>query len=482
MAAVWLQALTVPGVASAQITVHEPGFVAEVIVDGQLDGETARIEAIRIPAYGNGAISATISNGILTVRRFRPGAIEPIAVASVSTYANVLDVRFDSTGLLGNKLYVSVFNQDYQGAGGTPTTEFVIVDPDGSTTVLGPIGSEENGLAMYLDFTDEAGGFQSGAYLFDLHGDLAGSSVWRLNPPPPLADFEMLAQHSLPAGRSDIDIRGLEFDRTGAFGGRPYLADADANGAQIGLIYSVSPSLTWTPFNSVESTDTRYYRDLAFSPGGALGNRLFVAESRDDEVVAFAADASSTVFASGFQFSSQYDHEPGGAASITVDDSGEVLYVADDAGIYQIRALGDEPGPLVLCRDPSVPPGSSITGAAVSALRLLFSEPVTFSDADVAITNGAAQAVAFDASGSGSQFMIIALGQPLDGDTYTVTVTDSVRSVATGRLLDGDGDGHEGGDHSFTLSHVSRNADLDADGDVDLADFTLFQQEFTGPK
>jgi len=479
----FLSLLLIAPIASvkAEITVHEPGFYVDVLVNGQLDGETPRIEAIRNPAYGNGAVGASISNGILTVRRFSFGSIDLLAVRNMSEFASVLDVRFDTSGLFGNKLFVSVFNAEYQGPGGVPTTEFVIVEPDGSTTVLGPIGSESNGLAMYVDFIAGAAGFGPGAYLFDLHGDAAGSSVWRLNPPPPDGDFEILAQNSLPPGRTDLDIRGLEFDRVGAFGGLLYLADADANGSKDGLIYTVNASLAWTPFNAVQSTDIRYYRDLALGGGGPLGNRLFVAESRSDVVEAFEPDGSSTVFASGFQFSAQYDHEPGGAASISLDEAGEALYIADDGGVYRIRPLGDEPGPIVLCHDPSTPPASPLTGAAVDAVRVIFNEPVTFDDADVSITNAGAQAVPFDASGSGSPFMIIGLGEPLASDTYTVTIADSVISLATGQPLDGDGNGVAGGDHVFELRHRDCCADCDDDGDTDLADFAVFQSLFTGP-
>ncbi|MEL6797674.1 MAG: hypothetical protein AAFO89_12740 [Planctomycetota bacterium] len=194
---------------------------------------------------------------------------------------------------------------------------------------------------------------------------------------------------------------------------------------------------------------------------------MYVTETLSNEIQQVTPDGTHTTWATGFT----------GIDSLSISPDGESMYVADLNGVWLIRPAGNEPGPAVVATDPSVPAGSTITGDPVDALRVIFTEPVSFTDTDVTIANAAGQPVAFDASGSGSQFMIIGLAEPLSGDDYTVTLADTITSVATAQPLDGDNDAIAGGNASFTFTHRCL-ADDNLDGDVSPADFNAWILNF----
>lgn len=456
-----------------------PGFVVDQLLGQPIDGVTPRIEAIRQPAFGSGMVGASIANGVLTVMRISLGEIDALAtIGGIPANSFVLDIRFAPAELFGGDLFVSVLEPT--GNPNLTITRFWRIGSNGSVVSMGPYGggAGNDSLAFYLEFTGAASGYGAGAMLVDLAGDpndpLGGSSLWFLDAG---GTASRLAQHSVPAGRSDIDVRSIELDRTGAFGSNLLLADTDANNDHFCLVYRLSPGLVWTAVNANVHTNTRYYRDMALSPGGLLGAFAYLSEARADTIERLAPDGTSTTFASGFNFSTQSDNEPGGSASLTIDDTGNIMYVADDSGIYRIRATGDEPGPVVIATTPSVPGASVLTGAAVASFRVVFNEPVSFTDADVTITNGAGNPVGFHATGSGSQFMLIGLVTPLKNDTYTVTLADSLKSVASAQPLDGDNNGIAGGDAVLSFKHFCR-ADFTNDRLLDFFDLQGFLSQF----
>ncbi|MEO1584980.1 MAG: hypothetical protein AAFR96_10475 [Planctomycetota bacterium] len=68
----------------------------------------------------------------------------------------------------------------------------------------------------------------------------------------------------------------------------------------------------------------------------------------------------------------------------------------------------------------------------------------------------------------------VGLAAPLSGNDYTVTLDDTITSVATAQALDGDNDGIggiTGGDASFTFTHRCL-ADDNLDGQISPAGFT----------
>ncbi|HMN96078.1 MAG TPA: hypothetical protein PKC43_01405 [Phycisphaerales bacterium] len=448
--------------AFAQV-VAPPGFAVDVLFD-QIDGSTPRLESISNPAYGSGLVAANLNAaGILTVFRLSPSGVEvigvrpgflPAATGGSNAGSSVLTIRFDRTGLFGHKLHLSV----RQETATSTTTQFFVVEPGGAiNSVLGPVGGPSNKLAFLFEFT-EGGGYLPGAYLEDQNiGN--GTSLWHASPG---WQTTVLGQNVLPPGRTDLDIYSMRFDTTGVYGNRLLLADSD-NDDNKTVIYALLPNLTWTELTAVVPLSTRFYRDMDISVGGALGAMIYVAEQVSQQVQTVDADGAHAPFATGFT----------GIGSIAAAEDGNALFVSDANAIYRIRPAAAQPGPTILCHDPNAGPQGVFTNpAGLSSARIIFDEPVLFSSGDVSVLNEAGMPVPFSVVGSNTRFMLIGFGVPLVNDVYTITVADSVVSVAGGVPIDGNGDGVSGGAATVTLEH-RRRADIDDDGDVDSADLGL---------
>ena len=160
----------------------------------------------------------------------------------------------------------------------------------------------------------------------------------------------------------------------------------------------------------------------------------------------------------------------------TIEDPNRVSFDlgAHDPGDYARIITASEyviQGPQFIMRAPYVVPGGVHTNeSGIGSVRLLFDEPISFDTDDITVTNENGQNVVAYATGSGRPFMIITFDTILFADQYTVTIHDSVVSVATGHAIDGDNDGFAGGDYIFTMEHRERH-DSDNDNDIDLLDF-----------
>jgi hypothetical protein len=457
----------------AQITVP-PGFVVEQL-SGRIDNKTPRIEAIRNPAYGTGVVAASVVNQILTVRRIDAGQVAVVASFPVSLAgAYVNDLRVDGVGVQNNRLFVIINKNTFE------TSIIYRIDPDGTVTPVVTIGDAGDALSFTFDFTTGLGGYTPGAYLEDVNGN-QGSSLWFWS----TSDvFSRLAQNSVPAGRADLDIRGVEFDRTGVFNNRLVLVDNDANQSGINAVYTLSPSLQWQMVGAQQSLSTMYYRDMSISPGGAFGQFLYLLDARLDRVIRMDGAGALADFATGFTVVSDYDDTADGAASISMNNDGSVLYVSDTNGVYRIREAGVVPGPTIVMREPSMPPPGTApftNPEGVSSTRILWSAAVNFVPADITVIRQSDGApVPFAASGSGSAFMIIAFGQTLLNDTYTITINDTVVSTVGGAAIDGDSNGLAGGDAVIVLTHgpcdggTGCDADWDNNGVVNSTDVSSF--------
>jgi hypothetical protein len=154
---------------------------------------------------------------------------------------------------------------------------------------------------------------------------------------------------------------------------------------------------------------------------------------------------------------------------VTQYAGGEILldWLQVDSGV-------EVPAPQILAHVPMLANNAVVTGAPVEQLQVIFSEAVTFDPSAVEVRNGDNALISGTISGSGTQILSIDLGaNAIVDDTYTVTVADSIYATSSGQQLQSE--------HVFQVSQVSSSADLDSDGDVDIADFTMFQAEFTGP-
>jgi hypothetical protein len=451
--------------ASADIVVPS-GFVVDTLLE-QIDGTIPRVEAIRNGDYGTGVVAASVDNGILTVLRVADSSID--LVASRPGYpldAVVRTTRFDKTGLFGGELFLSI----NWSTGGLPEcrerTELLRVSADGTTTQVGLVGDQDNPLALRFDFTAGLGGYIAGAYLEDtmLCSTDPGTSTYHMDVAYELTE---LAANLVPSGRTDLDVRGLEFDPTGAYGSYLTMADSDMDNDDVTVIYQLLPDLSWTEITTPVVTAERLYTDMSFSPGGSFGQTLYVAECRSSVVMTVDTNGDHSVFASGFDFRIDDQLTFG---SITVSDDGECLFVSDANGVHRIRAITTTIGPALVMREPW-PEGDDVhTGdSGVDSLRLLWNEPILFDEYDITVTNEDEGPVSFSVSGSNSQFMIIVFGEMLLQDTYTITVSDSVVSAETGVAIDGDNDGLAGGDAILVMTH-RHPLDYDRDRDIDLSD------------
>jgi hypothetical protein len=159
----------VSSMVQAEIVVHEPNFVVDVLLD-QIDGQTPRLEAIRNPYYGFGVMAASVDNGILTVKRISQYniTIEGIMTGFPTHFVSV-DIRFDNTTLFSNDLFVSV-------ASGPHNSETYLIrfpfneDPN----IFATVGSTTDGVKGHLVFCDGSEGYPQGMLLFD--GNCSGGA------------------------------------------------------------------------------------------------------------------------------------------------------------------------------------------------------------------------------------------------------------------------------------------------------------------
>ncbi len=428
-----------------------------------LDGVRAKLEAIDDPRFGEGVLSAIVSpSGFLTVRLIEPtGVIRTIAVSDQSPFDSVRRIRLDADGLIDGNIHVCILDIV---AGPRGVSRMLSVDPDAQVQTRWTTGPGLNYDFEYLD-----GGSTDPFGMVLLDGDASDGMTTLATMDASYARI-VRSDSSLPAGRTDTDVAGLARDLSGSYGGGLLLADRDCNNDNLSGMYElngVTVGGTYRLIGDLQPCSIRNLNDVDMTGAGVFGDQAYVVDSVTGQVQAFDPDGTYRAWATGFIEIEALSISPDGAS----------MYVSDQNGIWLIRESGSEPGPVVVETSPSVPGGSILTGDPVASLRVIFNEPVEFTDANVTITNIAGEPVAFDASGSGSQFMLIGLGEPLDGDTYTATLSDAIRSTVTGEQIDGDRDGVAGGDAILEFTHACQ-ADFDGDGSLTIFDFLAFQSAF----
>lgn len=440
------------------------GFTIQQIAP-LLDAQVPEVEAIDDPSYGTGVITAAAnpSTDLVTVRLIQPsGTITPVGIAGFpaneSPAFRVLRVRLAPVEF-GDLLHLTV----YIGPDSTLSNGSTALLTITSSGVVEPRDMTAFDASVYdFDFGTVDNGTPEAAIIALDSDNGSGTRLgyWDEN-----YQFTETSLNSVPTGRTDTDVRGLRRDVTGLYGGGLILADSD-NNDNFTAIYNltdIETGGTYTLLTQPVGLGQRFYGDLDIAAAGSFGGVIYVTEQVTNEIQQVAPNGTHTTWATGFV----------GIDSLSISPDGESMYVADLNGVWLIRPAGNEPGPAIVATDPSVPSGSTITGDPVDALRVVFTEPVSFTDTDVTIANSAGQPVAFDASGSGSQFMIIGLAAPLSGDDYTVNLAETITSVSTGQPLDGDNDGIAGGDATLTFTHRCL-ADDNQDGNVTPADFNAW--------
>lgn len=450
--------ISVTAGAHGQITVP-PNREVDVLLN-QIDGRTPRLEAIRNAAYGSGVVAASVDNGVLTVLRIAEDEIDVLASRggfAPGSASRVVDVQFDTSGIFGGGLYVTVAERDDPPPG--QRTTLLEIAADGTVAEHWTVGGGSDWTSFRFALTDGSGGYTPGGYLFD--GNISGGTeFWYMTPPSPIVPSRISGNH-VPPGRVDIDSVALQFDPNGNFDHSLLLADADDHD-QICGIYAIKPNYGFTPVTDFVPLSERDYEDMEICRGGNFKPTPYLTDKVSQTIMWINDDFEHEHYAGGFT----------GIYSITFDTPGDYMYVSDSNGVYRIREASAPPGPRIIMQSPRTDV-VHCDPAGIDALRLLFNEDVLFADMDVRVLDGSGVDVPFSVSGSNSSFMVISFGETLLDDTYTIEVHDTVMSVSTGRAFDGDDDGAAGGDASLTLRHMSVQScpgDTDGDQDVDFAD------------
>jgi len=421
--------------AFAQITIIPPGFAYDKLLD-QIDGSTPRLDAISNPAYGYGVIAASVGNGILTVKRISNSSVEVLGTLSGFAAPDVKTIRFDRVGIFNFDLLISV----REGVNETHTLLYRVETNGVISLVTSSFGGSSDYLSLVFDNTDGTNGYIPGMYLYDTYA-VNGTSVWHLDPN---LNRTRLKTNCVPPGRSDLDVRGLEFDSTGVFGYGLIMADSDPDSDNKTAVYNLFPDLTWSEITTPIPTQQIFFGDMCISPGGAFGQIIYVTDKVGNKIMTVDEFGNYTDFAIGFD----------GIGSVSAGVNGDNLFVSDGKGVYRIRPSGNEPGPTMIMREPKVEPDDFHSGrSGIDSVRLYFSDPIVFTSADVSVTDNTGQPVSFNVVGSGTNFLLVNFGEVLHTNRYTITVHDTAVSATNGVPIDGDNDGINGGDLEFSMKH-----------------------------
>jgi len=128
-------------------------------------------------------------------------------------------------------------------------------------------------------------------------------------------------------------------------------------------------------------------------------------------------------------------------------------------------------GPVILMREPKVEPDDVHTGpSGIVLVRILWSEAVVFTSADITIVDESGSAVPFTVAGSNAEIMSIRFTRKLLHNRYTITIADSVVGASAGNPIDGDNNGASGGDAVIVMEHRDR-VDTDNNNLINGLDF-----------
>jgi len=445
----------------AEIVVHEPNFVVDVLLD-QIDVHTPILEVIRNPVYGNGVIAANVDNGTLNVLRISDSNIDIIGTMA-GNWERVIFIRFDTTGIFDNLLYISMLKPDLE------SSDLLKIMPDGQIEIIISETGYNSTFGKFV-FTSGGNGWQPGSYIWRQKSFYFMDAEF---------DITLLCRDNLPPGRTDVDNKDLQFDMTGKYGSNLIFADTDQNNDQITIIYKLFSDLTWGELTTEIHTDIQRWGDggMDISPGGDFGETLYITELKQQKIVTVDPTGLQEDFATGFTVGTLYEHK-GTPFSLSIAEDGNFMYVSDTNGVYRIRAITTDIGPSIVMQEPKVKyDGVHTNPSGVDNLRLLWSENIVFENSDVYVTDANSVVISDSVSGSNSKFMIISFGQTLLNNKYTITIKDTVVSAESGNAIDGDEDGFAGGDAVIVMEHRERH-DSDNDNDIDLLDFGRFTEKW----
>ena len=283
--------------------------------------EPVAMDLIANREYGTGIMGATIlnaasDNGAVLLWRYSAGREDFVARIPAELVNAVPTVRFDQTGVFDNKLFVTI----NAGPAGRRKTRVVIVEPNGEFRDARNI-YDKNSTQAFIEFSSPAG-YPAGAYIYDADSG-QGQSFYRLNT---YFYLHLIASHTLPADRSDIDPMDLKADPTGKYGGLLTLSDTDLNHDELSGLYQLHAKGEWHTLVPPVPVSERQFQGIAFSNAGPLGSALYVADAVTDNIWIASPKGHIEAFAVGFT----------NPQRIAIGPEGADMWVADQTGLYRI--------------------------------------------------------------------------------------------------------------------------------------------------
>ena len=350
--------------------------------------EPVAMDLITNHEYGTGIIGATILNaasddGEVLLWRYSADSEKLVARIPAELVNAVPTVRFDQTGLFGNKLFVTI----NAGPDGRRKTRVVIVEPNGEFRDAINI-YDENSTQASIEFINQPN-YPAGAYIYD--ADIGqGQSFYLLDES---FNLHLIAPHTLPSSRSDIDPMDLKFDPTGKYGGLLTLSDTDLNHQELSGLYQLQANGEWHTLVSPAPVSERQFQGIAFSNAGPLGSALYVADAVADNIWIASPKGHIEAFAIGFA----------NPRRVAIGPEGADMWVTDQTGLYRIFST-----------DPSDWEAAKATLPVASDLQLNYPNPF----------NSSTQ-IPYRVSAPGPVRLVIynALGQPVR------TLVDAIQAV-----------------------------------------------------
>lgn len=285
--------------------------------------EPVAMDLIANPEYGTGIIGATILNaasdgGKVLLWRYSASGEDLLARIPAKLVNAVPTVRFDQTGLFDNKLFVTI----NAGSAGQRTTRVVIVEPNGEFRDAINI-YDGNTTQAAIEFISQPNN-SADAYIYDADAG-QGQSFYRLDES---FNLHLIASHTIPSGRSDIDPMDMKLDPTGKYGGLLTLSDTDLNHDGLSGLYQLQADGAWRTLVAPADVSEHQFQGIAFSNAGPLGSGLYVADAATDNIWIVSPRGDIEAFAVGFAAPKR----------IAIGSKGTDMWVADQTGLYRIFA------------------------------------------------------------------------------------------------------------------------------------------------